>query len=41
MHDIQFVDEEVYFGSDDGSVTYMMLNRMSFERFEVDGASSV
>ena len=41
MHDIQFVDEEVYFGSEDGSVTYLMLNRTTLERFDVDGGSSV
>jgi hypothetical protein len=31
VHDIQFVDEEVYFGSENGSISYMLLNRQTVE----------
>lgn len=41
VNDIQFVDEEVYFGSENGTISYLQLNRQTLEQFEVDGGSSV
>ena len=41
VNDIQFVDEEVYFGSESGTVSYLLLNRQTQETFEVDGGSPV
>lgn len=41
VYDIQFVDEEVYFASENGTITYLMLNRVTLDQFEIDGSSAV